>query len=404
MKKRIVRAAALSVAVLLFVTLFSGCYFLPKEEEVLEPPLKVPEAVSYKTHTVEKGTIERYLTGTGKFESTSTEILYYKTTNGRLKEIYVKSGDEVHAGDLIVELDTGDLEYTIYKQEKAVRSAELTLELATKNASPDPIAVERAQINYDLAAKALQKTRDKYKKAADADEKAALADEVYAGERNLRLLEMALEQAKNPGDSAQAEVERAQINYDLAAAQLDIYRAQLEESRLYAETDGTVIYVADVEPGDYISSYYDLVKIADADHLRITMKADDTDELNVGTELEVTYKSKDGGTVIGRVVQLPTDVPVTASEAERTAVKIEVDDIPEGVGIGDTVSISLLLERKEDIIVLPMRYISTYSSRRYVRVLNDEGVPEERDVKLGIQSNNEVEIVSGLEEGDVIVI
>ena len=134
------------------------------------------------------------------------------------------------------------------------------------------------------------------------------------------------------------------------------------------------------------------------------MKADDTDELNVGTELEVTYKSKDGGTVIGRVVQLPTDVPVTASEAERTAVKIEVDDIPEGVDIGDTVSISLLLERKEDIIVLPMRYISTYSSRRYVRVLNDEGVPEERDVKLGIQSNNEVEIVSGLEEGDVIVI
>ena len=56
---------------------------------------------------------------------------------------------------------------------------------------------------------------------------------MYAGERNLRLLEMALEQAKNPGDSAQAEVERAQINYDLAAAQLDIYRAQLEESRLY---------------------------------------------------------------------------------------------------------------------------------------------------------------------------
>ncbi|MEA4824500.1 MAG: biotin/lipoyl-binding protein [Clostridiaceae bacterium] len=404
MKTRIVRATALSVAVILFVTLFSGCYFLPKEEEILEPPLKVPEAVSYKTYTVQKGTIERYISGTGKFESTDTEILYYQTTSGRLKEIYVKSGDEVKSGDLIVELDTGDLEYTIYKQEKAVRQAELSLSLATKNASPDPIAVERAQINYDLAARELQKNRKKYNNAVDAAEKETLADAVYAGERNLRLLEMALDQAKNPSSSAQADLERAQIAYDLAAAQLAIYKKQLEESRLYATMDGMVIYVADVEPGDGISTYYDLVKIADSKNLRVTMKVDDYDELTVGTEMEITYKVRGGGMVIGRIVQLPTDVPVTAPESERTAVKIEVENIPEDVKIGDTVSVNLLLERKEGIITLPIRYVSTYSSRRYVRVLNDEGVPEERDVKLGIQSNTDVEIVSGLEEGDVIVI
>ena len=63
-----------------------------------------------------------------------------------------------------------------------------------------------------------------------------------------------------------------------------------------------------------------------------------------------------------------------------------------------------LLERKENIITLPNRYISSYSARRYVRVINAEGYPEERDVKLGIQSNSVVEIVSGLDAGEVIVI
>ena len=67
-------------------------------------------------------------------------------------------------------------------------------------------------------------------------------------------------------------------------------------------------------------------------------------------------------------------------------------------------SLQVLLERKEDIITLPLRYVSSYSARRYVRVLNEDGDPEERDVKLGIQSNNVVEIVSGLEAGEVIVI
>ncbi len=403
MKKRFVRAAALACSVMLFLSLFSGCYFLPKEEEILEPPLKVPEAVSYKTYEVTKGTIERYMSGSGKFESTETQILYYPTT-GRLKEIHVKSGAEVKKGDLIVELDTGDLEYTIYKQEKAVRTAELSLEIAQKNAVPDEIAIRRAEINVELAERELELSRDKLKNTW-GDEKKALQESIYKQECNLELLKMTLEQVKQPSDTVEADLERAQINYDLASAQLEVYRKQLEDSRLYAEMDGTVIYVANMEPGDSVSAYYDLVKIADAKSLRITMKADDTSELYVGMEMDITYsKAKNSGTVTGRIVQLTSDVSALAPEAERTAVKIEVDEIPEGTRIGDTVNVNVLLERKDDIITLPLRYVSSYSARRYVRVLNEEGWPEERDVKLGIQSNNVVEIVSGLEAGEVIVI
>ncbi len=403
MKTRLVRIIALACSTLLFLTLFSGCYFLPKEEEILEPPLKVPEAITYKTYEVTTGTLERYLNGNGKVESTNTQVLFYPKT-GRLKEIFVKSGQDVKAGDLIVALDTGDLEYTIYKQEKAVRTAELSLEMAQKNATPDPIALRRAEINYELAQRELENTRKEYDESwGTAKEK--LADSIYKQELNLELLKMTLDEAGKVKDTVAADLERAQINYDLAKAQLDVYNEQLEESRLYAEIDGTVVYVASLEPGYSISAYYDLVKIADANSLRYTMKCDDTSELYVGMEMEITYsQNRKTGTVIGRIVQLPTDVSPLAPEAERTAVKIEVDEFPEGTKIGDSAAVKVLLERKENIITLPTRYVSSYSTRRYVRVLNDEGIPEERDVKLGIQSNNEVEIVSGLEAGEVIVI
>ncbi len=168
--------------------------------------------------------------------------------------------------------------------------------------------------------------------------------------------------------------------------------------------DGLVTYVANLEPGDSVSTYTSLVKIANSDSLRITFSTNDYHELTVGTELDISYTGKNGFTTIGRVVQLPTDVPVTSPDSERTAVKVEVDEKPDDASIGTSVNISLLLERKEGCIVLPIRYVSTYSSRRYVRILNDDGIPEERDVKLGIQNVSEVEIVSGLEAGDVIVI
>ena len=408
MKLRFARSCGVFAAAALLAATLSGCYFLPKEEEILEPPLKVPEAVAYKTYEVTTGTIARYLSGSGKFESTQSESLYYRSGGGRIREIHVKSGDDVKAGDLIVELDTGDLEYTIFRQEKAVRAAELSLEVAKRSASPNAIAVERAQINYELAARELEKTRRAYNAAGGA-KKDALKDDIYKQELNLKLLKMTLDEAKTPSKSAEADVERAQINYDLAAAQLEQYTKQLEESRLYASIDGTVIYVASLEPGDSVGTYYDIVKIADSDKLRITMQVsdmsdlDDYPEVGSGTELDVTYK-KTEETVTGRIVQLPSDVPVTAPDSERKAVKIEVDSVPKGTRVGDAVNINLMLEEKTDVIVLPARYVSSYSARRYVRVLNEEGVPEERDVKLGIQSNNQVEIVSGLEAGEVIVI
>ena len=403
MKKRFVRPVALCMTVLTLLVALSGCYFLPKEEEVLEPPLKEPEAVTYKTHTVEKGTVERFITGTGKLESTETEVLYYQSLNGRLKTIHVKSGDTVKAGDLIVELDVGDLENTIYRQEKAVRQAELSLEIASRTTQPDAVAVKKAQINYNLGQRKLNAAKTALNGMTDEAQKAAQQETIYELQQNLELLKLALQETSTPVKPDAAAVERAQIAYDLEKAQLEIYRKQLDTSRLYASMDGLVTFVAKAEPGDQISAYTDLVRIADSESLRVSMVTSDYSELSIGMAMEISFDVNKKNIYKGKIVQLPSPVDIVGEEKDES-VKIEMEALPEDAKIGDSANVNVLLERKEDVVVLPLRYVSTYSSRRYVRVLNEEGIPEERDVKLGVQGLNTVEIVSGLEAGEVIVI
>ncbi|MBE6930630.1 MAG: efflux RND transporter periplasmic adaptor subunit [Ruminococcaceae bacterium] len=331
------RILTLLLACVCIVSMLSGCYFLPSEEPLLAPPLKEPEAVDYKTHTVERGTIERWVSATGRFESENNELLQYTSVTGRLKDIYVRSGDEVKAGDLIAELDVGDLDYDIERQ--------------------------RA---------------------------------------NVRLAELSLTEAKATGRSA--TIERAEISLSLAQMDLDRLLKKQEEAQLRANMDGTVIYVANLEAGNQVSTYYPIVRIADTNALRIAFNTKDTSELYTGMELDVTYQGRNKKTVSGRIVQLPKDVPVTSSEEDKNSVKVTVDEYPDDVRIGNTVNIEILLERKEDVVILPLRYVSSYSTRRYVRVLGESGIPEERDVTLGVQNATHVEILSGLSEGDVIVI
>ena len=326
---------AVGLLAMYVMVMLSGCYFLPQEEEILAPPLKEPEQVTYKTTVVELGNVERYIKGNGYFVSTASETLQFGNVSGKIRDIYVKNGDEVKKGQLIAEFETGDLEYNIQEQSIQVKIAEVNLA-----------------------------------------------------------------NAKNGG--VKNTIEIAQYNLQLAQLKLQKLRQQLEEARLYAGMDGVVVYKNDISAGETIGAYTTIVKISDPKSLQITFTHDDVDELQNGMEMELQIGNREE-TYVGKIVQVPADLPPDATDAEKKMVRIDMETIPDDVELGDSVYISLLMEKRENVVVLPMSAISKVGTRRYVRVLKD-GIPEERDVELGLQSNNMVEIVSGLEVGETIVI
>ena len=124
------------------------------------------------------------------------------------------------------------------------------------------------------------------------------------------------------------------------------------------------------------------------------------DEFELGRLVEVRI---DDEACQGRVVMTPGSLPYDADESLRDKIRIEVDDLPPGVDIGTTARISYVVDRKENVLVLPRRLVMRYGTRRYVRVLAD-GLKQERDVQIGLETPTEVEIVKGLEEGDLAIV
>lgn len=108
----VICAAAVSLSL-------SGCYFFPAEEELLEPPTVAVEDVAYSTYTARVKTIYDQTLASGYITSKNEYNAAFPESGGTLKKIYVNAGQYVEQGELLAELDTGDLPY-LYEQQKLI--------------------------------------------------------------------------------------------------------------------------------------------------------------------------------------------------------------------------------------------------------------------------------------------
>lgn len=112
MKHKIIMSAALIIS----MTGMTGCFFFPAEEELLEPPTVAIEDIAYSTYTAKQKTIEDKTVATGYVFCKSQYNASFPESGETLKTIYVTAGQHVEEGDLLAELDVGDLDY-LYKQQ-----------------------------------------------------------------------------------------------------------------------------------------------------------------------------------------------------------------------------------------------------------------------------------------------
>jgi len=128
--------------------LTSSCNFLPTEEEELAPPLMQPAKIEYKTEPVVLGTLVQQIRMTGTFTAESTKALSFENLGGRLKAMNVRLGEAVKSGDLLVELDSGSIEYQIKMQEIEIEKGNLTIS-QLKASKADKYSMKRAQLDLE---------------------------------------------------------------------------------------------------------------------------------------------------------------------------------------------------------------------------------------------------------------
>jgi multidrug efflux pump subunit AcrA (membrane-fusion protein) len=191
-----------------------------------------------------------------------------------------------------------------------------------------------------------------------------------------------------------------------AQRQVESIESQIAQSTLVAPIGGTVTAVYAAE-GDTITSGEPVLTIADLTQVDVQVSLLDRElqVLSEGMAAVSTLPARPDTRFSMTVRQLPYPygTGVQGSESDNF-VRISFDDPTQvaELSIGERIEVAILLERHDDVLWLPPAAIREFNGRLFVVV--QEGETQKRlDIKVGLQNENQVEIVSGVSEGQLVV-
>ncbi len=412
-------------------------------------PTAIPTSVvpTNPTYTVERGDVISEMQISARIAPVVQEELFFKI-NGFVDTVYVKRGSEVKTGDLLAELEMTDLKNQIIQKEAEmtavqlnynrkmaeaqanVRSKELRLEILRLSVSESSLV--SARIDLERAQSRLKNARIEYNESLDRqwekeDVRRNYANDVHEAEWNLEVAEARYQDALNERTRNGYEIELAQQDLDLTTMtlgevqigmditqtqlSLDRLKDQLKDASIVAPFDGVILQLSVVD-GKEVQGYKELMTLADLSALEVSADLSESEmsELTEGMAVSAEFVNKPGKTIQGVIRRLPypygSTKPLEGSDEEDDkSTRITLTN-PEEAGykydVGDMLRITIELERAENTLRLPAQAVRTFEGRTFV-VIQQEGGQRRMDVRLGIQSKEWVEILDGLEEGQVII-
>lgn len=308
----------------------------------------------------------------------------------------------------------------------------------------DPAAVAAAQQNLDVAKSqlaSLQAKLDQLKAQAPtqaANDVSAQESAVAAAQANLDSAQAKLQQlTRGPSSAdlatanaavatAQANLEVAKANYkqktesasstdfdalilakgvESAKVQLDYLQQSMEDQTIRAPFDGIVTQIASTgggKPGDQVQAFAVIFTMANPQNIEVAVDMNESDVAKVGLGMQATLNSDrlPGKVLTGKVRALPGDI--VRPPNSRPQIRIAFDQVP-NLEIGGIINVTIIAQKKDNVLLVPNSTIRSFAGRRYVQVVDSSGRKREVDVEVGIQGATDTEIVQGLKEGDKVL-
>ena len=325
--------------------------------------------------------VARWLVLTGRVRPPARPLVG-ATVGGTVREVAVREGDSVRAGQLLARLDDA-------QAAAAVAEARAALAGTRADARAD---AERAERALEQAERDLARSRQLHDAGAissrDLEQAARTAADARAA------WQAASARASDRGSDVLAEVARAR-------AALEAAEARLALTRLTAPAAGTVV-ARRVDPGDAVTPGQVLIELALHGRTEIVAFASEETlgELRTGAPGVVSADAYPDETFDARIAWIAPAVDPSQGTIE---VRLDVPEPPAYLLPDMTVSVNVEVARREAALVVPgdaVRGAGTDSA--WVLVALD-GRATRRSVRVGIVSDAGVEITDGLSEGDVVL-
>ena len=330
----------------------------------------------YQTATAQKGTIVSTVSASGKVLTTNT-LSISTEASGVVKKLYVKDGDKVVAGQKLAEitLDSAGLE----------KNAQAYASLVSAQNS-----VNSANNSYRSAQASAEKVLDEVK-GHDTDE-------TLAQKETRTKAEVARDNAYDQTKSAQANLASSSLNYRSTSPIITAPFSGIIESVNLVEG---MVLESSTSTTNINSQRVAVIKGDSLPVINVTVSELDVPKVKVGQKVTVTLDSVSGKTFTGVVATIDRVGSVSSNVTSYSAnIKLDSSDLAILPNMAATANI--ILETKTDVIKIPSGAITTTNGENFANVLKN-GAESQLPVTVGISSDSETEIVSGLSEGDVVV-
>jgi HlyD family secretion protein len=383
MKKLVIAAVVLIVGVSLFV-LLKG---INKEDAL---PVQVERA--------HRATIEQRVRATGKIQS-SIQVKISADISAKITRLHVKEGDQVEKGQLLVELDGTRRGASFASQEASVNVAqdEARLALAKKKLAESRLEREKRLFARQLVSR-------------DSLDAATSAYEVEAANYS----------------SAAEQIRKA-------TGELDQTRYDLSQTRIFSPISGTVS-VLKREAGEIVigSQFQEdvIMVLADLGQMEATVNVDENDikKVKVGQLATLSVDALPGAVIMGRVAEVASSArladPGEVLQKTEYRVKVAITQGGDQVRSGMTVSANILTDTRQSTLSVPIQSVTLRPVAQWKQTASESaaskpivdkdgyvqlvyvvenGKAVARQVKVGIQNEDRIEILDGLKEGESVV-
>lgn len=337
---------------------------------------------TYLTETAKYSDIQQTVVATGTVRS-SNRVEVGARVSGKVEKILVKLGQKVKKGELIAELDS-------ITQENTLNSAQA--QLAAYKAQ-----LVAAQTAYRVANSNFQRIANLYKR------KASSLDDYENAQNNL--------------DSAKANVEQIQAQIKQSEIEVNTAATNLNYTKITSPIDGTVISIP-VSVGQTVNANQTtptIIQVADLDTMLIKPEISEGDitKIKPGMKVQFTTLAEPDEIYQAEIASVDpamttlTDNEYSESVSDTNAIyyyaNVLVPNPEHKLQIGMTTQNTIITAQKQHVLVVPTLAIQKRNGQNSVQILDGDKVVE-KVVQIGLHDDINTEILSGLNEGDNVIL
>lgn len=358
--------------------------------------------------SVERGSISESKTGNGKVEPIAPAIARAEFP-AFVRTVTATEGQAVHRGQLILSLDSADIESQLAHAKADLLAAQSDLDYARAGGAPD----QRARLEADLKTAQAEEAnleREQQELETLLKEKAATTDQVAQNQAQLieaRGRVSVLEQElKRLGTNSALAVKSDTLRIQQDNATIQSLERQAKSANVIAPLDGT-LYSLPVHAGDHVEIGEVLAEMANLKQVRIRADVDEPDlgAIEPNQDVKVTWDAKPTLAWYGRTEAAPKQV-VKLGDRSVGEVLCSVTNDQLQLLPGADVEVLITVRRNQASLVIPraaIQYDQHDSTARYVWVVSGNQV-ERRSISLGIASATENEVLAGLHQGEQVAL